>query len=139
MIFQHTIDLVLSRRKTLTTRLMNPGDALRLRTVEGTLERQLAVLSAADRPRWILDHTYAVQAARGAPAAGRIRVVSLAAVDVPKDLDDAYARAEGFDDVAGFLAVWRELHGRRARKAWAIGFELVEVSPAAAAEARRAG
>ena len=118
MIFAKTLSMVLSGRKTQTTRLARTGDHLGKTT--GGYE---AVYDVNNRPRWIVGNTYAVQPERCHHARGRIRVTSLRYVPDPTAVDESFARAEGFDTLEEFFRVWTELHPRNlVQRCWAIGF-----------------
>jgi hypothetical protein len=131
MIFAKTYPLVLSGRKCQTLRLAYPGDRLTSeRASEGeTLLATQRVVTAHGRVRWRVGAEYAVQPERCHKAVGRIRCIGLCEVLDPMDIDDAFARREGFDDAAAFRAVWLTLHARRPRQpSWAIRFELAKGS-----------
>jgi hypothetical protein len=84
--FGFTLEHVLAGRKTETRRLNR-------------------------RSRWTIGKTYAAQPGRGQPAAGRVlatgyRVEALGAID------EASAKAEGFDSRQAFIKAWTAAHGR---------------------------
>lgn len=128
MIFQATIDLVLSGVKTQTTRLAYAGD-----TIGATAGGESAVLESPfqfagktrQRSRWIVGHTYAVQRERCHKAEARIKVTNLFEVPDPTAIDAAFALREGMPSVEAFLRVWHQLHKKLpVQRCWAIQFEL---------------
>ena len=130
MIFAHTLDkLVIVGRKTQTLRPAYPGDHL-ARTAAG----ELAVYEGAfmfgtreiHRVRWIVGHDYAIQPGRGKHAIGHFRCTYLRKIDNPLKVDEAFARAEGFDSLGEFLEAWKRLYPRRhAEPCWAIGMHVL--------------
>ena len=132
MIFAHTIDLLLSGRKTQTLRLAYHGDFLSAEWDGHSGFTQTWAVRRADRTvRWMTGHTYAIQRERCHKAEGRFRCTYLREVLDPLTVDADFARAEGFDSVDEYLAVWHKLHGKNPRqRCWAIGMELVTVQVA---------
>lgn len=113
MIFQHTIDKVLSGEKTQTRRIVKPGD-VRV-CVEspfgGWQPVKITGVGKYNQPliRWEVGKTYAVQGGRKHKASGRIRVTDLRLDDARK-IVDADVLAEGFKTSADFLATWCKMH-----------------------------
>ena len=130
MIFQHTIDKVLSGEKTQTRRIV----------VQPTIEYQrdgdwlfdnygmgpISVNSAKPCPmgkglmglnykpafvKWQVGKTYAAQPGRGQKAVGRIEIVSIRREDVRK-ISDADVIAEGFEWRSEFLKTWAAMHDK---------------------------
>lgn len=119
MIFQHTTPG--QNGKCQTTRLADINDALT------GMKGNHAVRDIANRTRWHVGRTYAIQPGRGKKAIGRIRVTSIEYVPNPFFSDLDYARREGFATVREWQDAWRKIHGKNYMKpAWAIGFELVK-------------
>lgn len=128
MIFQHTFDQVISRRKTVTRRRMYPGDLLT------DYRGRLAVVQVNGFPRWIVGKDYAIHRRRGVPAEPGVRakVTGLGLDFSPLEIDDAEAALEGFASVSEFVAAWQKLHRHYAQDpCWRIAFELIESGVAA--------
>lgn len=154
MIFQHTIDKVLSGEKTQTRRIVKPGD-VRV-CVEspfgGWQPVKITGIGKYNQSiiRWEIGNTYALQRGRGVKAEGRIRITGIRREDV-RDISEADVKAEGFASYEHFVQTWSYMHDaaacREADKlkgihicgaartrpaeryqAWAITFELVKES-----------
>lgn len=122
MIFAETINLAMSGRKTQTCRLQYAGDRMLLMTDGAVL-----VQEASGRTRWEVGKLYAIQPERRHFAQGYFRCTYLRDVPNPLLVDEAFARAEGFDSLGEFLDVWRKLHAKAPTwPCWAIGMELVK-------------
>jgi hypothetical protein len=121
MIFQYTLDLLLSGRKTQTCRLAKPGETA-VRGSDGAIE----AVKAGRRDKYRVGKTYAVQPARTAAAVARIRLTGIERKNV-QAITEAEAQAEGYDTREEFFAVWRDVHGEKKLTAevWALRFELV--------------
>jgi hypothetical protein len=109
MIFQHTIDKVLSGEKTQTRRIRKDGQHGWL----GTREHPLMVAKDT-RPVYQVGKTYAAQPGRGKAQVARILITDIRLEDVRK-ISDADAKAEGFGDegcasILDFLVVWTRMH-----------------------------
>lgn len=122
MIFQYTLDLLLSGRKSQTCRLTRPGET-EVRAANGQIE----AVRANGRDKYRVGKTYAVQPARTQPAVARIRLTGIERKRV-QDMSAAEAQAEGYASRAEFFAVWHKVHGESKRNAevWALRFELVK-------------
>lgn len=121
MIFQHTIDLVLSGQKTQTRRIVKNGE-------RPIYDRwQIKSIRAGRRLKWKVGKTYAVQPQRGAKGVARIELLEIRRQDV-RDISDEDVLAEGFAGRDQFLNVWRQMHGD-ANGCWALTFRLCESSP----------
>lgn len=104
MIFQHTLNKVLSGEKWQTRRLAKPNS----------------------QP-YTVGNLYAVQPARGKPAVARIRITGIRLERVTSiTIEDAIA--EGFESCEEFLNAWVEIHGKSAlnKMVWVLEFVLVE-------------
>ncbi len=125
MIFQHTLEQVLSGRKSQTRRRAAVSDA----AVYGD-DGQIVAVRHNGRTKWAVGKTYAVQPGRNLPQVARIRVTGIRRQKVT-DISAADAVAEGYDTREQFLAAWVYIHGAGAADAdtWAIAFTLVEASP----------
>ncbi len=108
MIFAHTLDLVMSGRKTQTRRVVKRPDEL---------------------PRWQVGKTYAVQPGRSKRAVARFKALEVRR-ELVTDISEEDAHAEGFSGRADFLAAWRKMHGDKASDVWAITFELEQAGAA---------
>lgn len=104
MIFQHTIDKVLSGEKTQTRRIVKPTHGI-TGHAEGT------IITYKSIGLWSFGNTYAVQPGRGKPAVARIRVTGLRREDV-RSISHTDALAEGFDNKYYFLYTWISMHDK---------------------------
>jgi hypothetical protein len=122
MIFQYTVQQVLSGDKTKTSRLVKPHDTAVIGS-DGKIE---AVLSGG-RDKYRVGKTYAVQPARTQPAVARIRLLGIER-QVVSETNKSDAQAEGFSSRQEFFAQWDEIHGAGKRDAdvWMLEFELVK-------------
>lgn len=122
MIFQYTLELLLSGRKTQTCRLTKPGET----PVFGN-DGAIVAVTAGGRDKYRVGKTYAVQPARTAAAVARIRLIGIERKRI-QEISDAEALAEGYDTREQFFAVWRGVHGEKKLNAevWALRFELAE-------------
>ena len=108
MIFQHTIDKVLSGKKTQTRRIVKPGDEY----FPKDLSAPTAIMRkghSSYRLVFEIGKTYAVQGGRKHRASGRIRITGLR-LDDAREIVDADVLAEGFASTADFLATWVSMH-----------------------------
>lgn len=130
MIFAHTHKLATSGLKRQTIRLCYPGDFLGRTPLGETAVFEKPYLMAGQvrcRPRWIVGHEYAIQPERCHPEVGRFRCTYLKLVENPLNVDQEFARAEGFQSIEEYLEVWKKLHPKNLEHpCWAIGMELVE-------------
>ncbi len=122
MIFEYTMDLLESGRKTQTCRLARPEEKAE-RGKNGKIE----AVTNKGRDKYRVGKTYAVQPGRGKPAVARIRLLGIEGKNIA-DVTTAEAKAEGYSDRDEFLKVWREIHGEKQMKAdvWVLKFELVK-------------
>lgn len=108
MIFQHTIDKVLSGEKTQTRRIVKPGDALERvpmgewRIKHPAVRRNGRIIFAVTQPR-------AVQSKRGQRSVARLVITDIRREDV-RTISDADAIAEGFANRIDFLRTWTAMH-----------------------------
>lgn len=123
MIFQHTIDKVLSGEKTQTRRIVEDGQWLAQpigsvgTAVNGRIilgERPLQVVSGHEwdntrRIHYEVGKTYALQRGRGMKAEGRIRITGIRREDV-RDISEADVKAEGFASYEHFVQTWCHMH-----------------------------
>ena len=120
MIFQHTLDLVLSGRKTATSRLAKAGEMV----VRGDDGQIVAVLYKG-RERYRVGKVYAVQPARAKPAIAHIRLLGIKGQRASETTAEE-ARAEGVESREAFFEMWRTVHGANKLDAevWHLTFEL---------------
>ena len=115
MIFQHTIDQVLSGKKHQTRRVWKPG-----------YEWDINGLKNGNRIQYAVGQPLAVQPGRGKKGVARIEVRYMREEDV-RNISPDDLRAEGFDSYEEFIRVWQSMHGDNYH-ALVIGFELLEVT-----------
>jgi uncharacterized protein YhfF len=122
MIFQYTLEQVLSGAKTATRRPVNPKTDSAVRDDDG----QVVAVLVNGREKWRVGKTYAIQPSRNAPSVGRIRVTALDEQPL-NAITDAEAQAEGAADRAGFFALWQQVHGDHDKtdRVWVVRFEVV--------------
>ncbi len=125
MIFSHTLDFVLSRRKTQTRRLARPDQTL---IREGN--RQVVAMTTAKGHRVVyqVGKTYAIQPARTLKAVAHMTLTGIREEAV-QEISEADARAEGYKSQEEFLAAWRTIHGAKAdmqQRVWVLEFRLLE-------------
>lgn len=115
MIFQHTIDKVLSGEKTQTRRIVKPGDVRVCVEMPfgGWQPVKITGIGKYNQPiiRWEIGKTYAVQGGRKHKARGRIRVTDLRIEDV-RNISEADVKAEGFRDRFHFMQTWTAMHDK---------------------------
>jgi hypothetical protein len=101
MIFAHTHELVVSGRKTATRRLVK-----------------------GDKPRCRVGQPLAVQPGRGQKAVCRVLVTEVSRARLG-EMTDEDGRAEGYNDLQAFRAVWERMHGSWDPEAavWVIRFQ----------------
>lgn len=134
-------ELVLSGAKTMTRRVVKPGEEARFRG--DTLYDHTGMV------KWQVGRTYAIQPGRGKKSVGRIKITAIRREKV-QDISEEDSSAEGagrphrFDDNLymtylsfrdGFRQVWSGLYGNDPVKGWeanpdvwVISFELVELA-----------
>lgn len=121
MLFQHSLDLVLSGRKTQTSRVVAPNDA-----AERGRDGKIEAVKSNRRDKYRVGKTYAVQPARGKPAVARIRLLAIERKQV-RDTTTEQAQAEGVASREAFFEMWRVVHrtDRLDADVWLLTFELV--------------
>jgi hypothetical protein len=125
MIFSHTLDLLLSRRKTQTRRIKKPHEFL---IRQGSMWRVEAKTDKSHRVVYNVGKIYAVQPGRTQKAVAHIKLTSIREEAV-SDISEADAIAEGFDSREAFFDAWRRIHGAKAdmqQRVWVLEFELLE-------------
>lgn len=150
MIFQHTLEQVLSGQKTQTRRLVGPGeDLIVVQEAKAVIQVHQRGHYKSIRTKWQTGSVYAVQSGRGKKAVARIRITDLRRQRL-QQIGWMDAIAEGFTDprraairldpnhpkspVAQFRAVWEQIHRGYPNRwednpeVWAITFELVDES-----------
>ncbi|MFN8450600.1 MAG: ASCH domain-containing protein [Anaerolineae bacterium] len=122
MLFQHTLDLVLSGAKTQTRRVVARED-----TAEHGDDGAITAVKTSGRDKYRIGKTYAVQPARGKPAVARIRLLRIERKRA-SEMSASEARAEGVASRAAFLDMWSSIHGADKLDAdvWVLTFELVK-------------
>lgn len=113
MIFQHTIDKVLSGEKTQTRRIVKPGEDNVRRYSVYSNQPAIETVVNGDRVVYQIGKDYAVQPGRGKPAVARIRVTGLRREDV-RTISDDDVKAEGFSSREEFLYAWVSMHDANA-------------------------
>lgn len=140
MIFQKTIQQVLDQTKSQTRRLVQPGDiGVEFYSDEGKLLENGSYETVWRNGRLLyqVGKTYAAQAGRGQPAAGRIRLKAIRKERV-NEISEGDARTEVGDWLATqsenaiqkFSHLWNTIHTGAAAwengpECWALEFELV--------------
>lgn len=130
MLFMHTWQAVIEGRKTMTRRIVKPGEIM----------VALGSVHINERLKWYVGQSIAVQPGRGQKAVARIQITGIRRQDV-REIDYDDVRAEGFDSAADFWLTWIKMHDPKAESptawylntrpaahydAWVLEFELVE-------------
>lgn len=112
MLFQHTIDKVLSGEKTQTRRIVGSRDEF-YEPPEGDLPAAVFRWQSGggSKPVYIVGKDYAVQPGRGKPAVARIRVTGLRREDV-RVISGIDIKAEGFNSYRDFMWTWISMHDK---------------------------
>jgi hypothetical protein len=121
MIFQYTLERVLSGAKTATSRLVKPGES-----AEYADDARIEAVKTHGRDKYRVGKIYAVQPSRNEPAVARIRLLGIKRQRVSETSAEE-AKMEGFDSREAFFAQWRDIHGKDKLNAevWLLTFELV--------------
>ncbi|GAB4572720.1 MAG: hypothetical protein Kow0077_12950 [Anaerolineae bacterium] len=125
MIFQYTWPEVVTKRKTVTRRIIAPGEyAIR------TKYNRIASVKHNGRVKWCVGKTYAVQPGRGQKQVARIKLTRITSEKLSR-ISNHEARAEGFTDRQEFLRTWEEIHGSDMLecRVWVLEFKLVDLMP----------
>lgn len=111
MIFQHTIDKVLSGEKTMTRRIVKAGQRYQsdYATKHGYAP---AVVDGKGRLVWLRGYDYAVSAGRGKKGVARIRITGIRREDV-RHISEADVKAEGFRDRYHFMQTWASMWDKK--------------------------
>lgn len=120
MIFQYTLEQVLSGEKTETIRPVKPGDV----AVVGD-DGKIEAVVGNGRDKYRVGKTYAVVPARGKPQVARIRLLGIQRRKV-SETTLKEAKLEGSASVEDFFKVWREAYGESKldTEVWSLTFEL---------------
>jgi len=116
MIFQHTIDKVLSGEKTQTRRIVKPTEHM-FAGHEGTVWSVLNPKTLGDpqlRAVYETNKEYAVQPGRGKAAVGRILITNIRHQEDVRYISEEDVKAEGFGSVYGYLLTWTQMHDKEA-------------------------
>lgn len=125
MIFSHTLDLVLSGKKSQTRRIKKPNEYF---VHIGRLRRVAAKTKTSSRTVYEVGLIYAVQPGRAKKAVAHIRMTGIREEAVG-EISEADAIAEGFESREAFFETWRSIHGAKAdmqQRVWVLEFELLE-------------
>ncbi len=123
MIFQYTLDLLLSGRKTQTRRVIKAGES----TIQA--DDRIVAVQTHGRDKYRVGKTYAVQPSRNAAAVARIRLTGLRRQRAGEiSLEDA--QAEGYASREEFFATVAANSRRGQARRDRVGAELrVDPSP----------
>ena len=121
MIFQYTLDLLLSGRKTQTCRIAKPNE-----TAVHASSGAIIAVTVNEHDKYRVGKTYAVQPARAKPAVARIGLTGIDRKQI-RDITLAEAQAEGYSTREEFFEIWRTIHGDTHLDAdvWVLRFELI--------------
>ena len=124
MLFQHTLKLILSKRKKQTRRLIKLDEI----AIRGRNNRIEAVV-VNGRDKWRVGKTYAVQPSRGKGQVARIRLVAINSERLSR-ISTEDAHAEGFANRQEFFSKWCEIHGDDSlnSRVWILKFEVESIS-----------
>jgi hypothetical protein len=124
MIFQYTLDLLLSGRKTQTCRIAKTGEI-----GERGTHNAIVAVTFKGHDKYRVGKTYAVQPARGKPAVARIGLVGIDHKKI-SEITREEAEAEGYSSREEFFGVWQSIHGDKNADAevWVLKFELIHLS-----------
>jgi hypothetical protein len=116
MIFQMTLDSVLSGGKTQTSRLWK--DSWATSFVSPNSDAIRAIYSCHDkqpfkRLRYEVGQVLSVQPARGQKGIAKIRILELAKRDV-RNFDASDIAREGFPNKSWFFHTWTQMHDKKA-------------------------
>src|SRR6185436_3569190 len=100
MIFQYTLDLLQSGRKTQTCRIAKAGET----AVRGE-DNKIEAVKTKGRDKYRVGKTYAVQPSRNESAVARIQLIGIERKNV-SDITLKEAQAEGYANRQEFFEVW---------------------------------
>lgn len=125
MIFQHTIDDVLSGRKTGTTRIWKDYyragykngvfvDVLQPIEQNSLIKAIWSVNNDKKRKLYYIGQKLSVQPGRGKKGIATIEITRLTKIQIHHVIEDkSFIAREGFSNKAEFLKVWRDMHGMK--------------------------
>ena len=122
MIFQYTLEQVLSGEKTATSRMVKAEDS----AVTGD-NQQIEAVIGNGREKYRVGKTYAVVPARGKPQVARIRLLGIKRHKV-SEMTQEEAKMEGCASREEFFELWNSVYGGGKLDAdvWQLRFELAE-------------
>lgn len=106
MIFQYTIEKVLSGAKTQTRRLQHYNSSA---FTDNGVIWQVYNTDKIRASTWTVGKTYAIQPGRGKKSVGRIQITGIRHEDV-RNISEDDAKTEGFAYTTEFLSKWAEMH-----------------------------
>ena len=118
MIFEHTLEKVLSGEKTQTSRLIKSDTEV---VLDGIV---IVAVMQNNRYQYRVGATYRVQPARGQGGIQRIRIVQIQNRDV-RYFDESDIAREGFSSYDEFIKAWATMHDIALVK----GFDLTGITP----------
>lgn len=107
MIFQRTIDKVLSGEKTQTRRIVRLDEI----GLYNDNDQIVGVFTRDNKTRYLLAKEYAVQPGRGKPAVARVQITGIRRGDV-RTISAEDVRAEGFLTASDFFLTWCAMHDK---------------------------
>ena len=124
MLFQHTVKLILSGKKTQTRRVIKSSEI----AVRGR-NNQIEAVVVNGRDKWRVGKTYAVQPSRGKEQVARIKLIAINSERISR-ITTSDAHAEGFKSRHEFFKVWCKIHGEDGvnMRAWVLKFEVVNAT-----------
>ena len=122
MIFQYTLERVLSGKKTQTRRVCRPAET----AIYAPDQKTILAITHNGRQKWCVGRTYGVQPRHGVAQVARIRLRAIRQ-EIVGDISPADALAEGFTDRQDFFATWHTMPGDASLGwwVWVLVFEVV--------------
>lgn len=117
MLFQHTLEQVLSKQKTATSRLWKDGwyfgSHLQIKDSQFSAFQGNSVYSTKGKIRKVYEvgQVLSVQPARGQKGVAKIRILELAKRDV-RGFTFAEIEKEGFEHAQDFIQLWAQMHDK---------------------------
>lgn len=115
MIFQHTIDSVLSGEKTQTSRIWKDDYTFSCDEYDRELPNVILSMKAFDAGKihrlYQVGQVLSVQPARGQKGVAKIRILELAKRDV-RSFTFAEIEKEGFEHAQDFIQLWAQMHDK---------------------------